>query len=232
MFWKKYCDLCEKNNIRPRKFASELGMSPAGVTRWVHGSVPNRETLEKIAAKFGVTTDYLISDEEFFITSAEKRSTFKKLTALPQRWNSLHAGFNISKKMLVEITDFVNCSIYYLNSEKNVEYIPEGEYDEESFDDETLFTVLDIMDACADTDAFRIIQIQLSRIVLYHLNENGYDREKVSAMPFLSTPKLDFLYTGKENKDVTFNYGLNYSDLSSIRHETGLSYWVLFTGNE
>ena len=82
MFWEKYTELCEKNNIRPRKLAAELGMSPAGVTRWVHGSVPNRETLEQIAAKFGVTTDYLISDEEFFITSAEKRSTFKKLTAL------------------------------------------------------------------------------------------------------------------------------------------------------
>ena len=232
MFWEKYTELCEKNNIRPRKLAAELGMSPAGVTRWVHGSVPNRETLEQIAAKFGVTTDYLISDEEFFITSAEKRSTFKKLTALPQRWNSLHAGFTISKKTLVAITDFTRCSIYYLNSENDIEYVPDGEYTDEMLDEEVLFDILDIMDSCADTEQYRIIQVQLSRIVLYHLAERGYDFKKLSAMNYLSTAKLEYLYTGKENKDITLNYGLNYSDLSAIRHETGISYWFMFTGIE
>ena len=34
MFWQKYVELCEQNNIKPRMLAKELGVSPATVTRW------------------------------------------------------------------------------------------------------------------------------------------------------------------------------------------------------
>ena len=88
------------------------------------------------------------------------------------------------------------------------------------------------MDACADTDSFRSIQIQISRIVLYHLNNKGFEREYVSGISSIGTAKLDFLYTGDENNDSVLNFGLNYSDLSAIRHETGLSYWDMLTGAE
>ena len=236
MFWDKYCKLCEKNGIKPRKLAYSLGMSPTGVNRWLHGSVPNHELLEQIAAYFGVTTDYLIGDEEYFITTTEKRSTFKKLTSLPQRWNSLHAGYDIPKTRLIEFTDFLNCSVFYLTNAGEVTYIPEKKLKKKEREalrkEDILFDILDIMDACADTDSYRSIQIQISRIVLYHLNNAGFDREKISAINSLSTSKLDFLYTGEENKDVTLNYGLNFSDLSAIRHEMGLSYWDMLTGAE
>ncbi len=41
---------------------------------------------------------------------------------------------------------------------------------------------------------------------------------------------MEFLYTGKENKDAAMNFGLNYSELSAIRYETGISYVYMFTG--
>ena len=91
MFWQKYVELCEKNNVKPRAVASELNAAPATVTRWKNGSVPNRETLEKIANRFNVSVDYLTNDEEIALNINGKRSTFKKLTALPQRWASLHS---------------------------------------------------------------------------------------------------------------------------------------------
>ena len=53
MFWQKYVEICEKNNVRPRKVAAEIGVADATVTRWKNGSTPNRDTLEKIAKKFG-----------------------------------------------------------------------------------------------------------------------------------------------------------------------------------
>lgn len=47
MFWQKYVEICEKNNVRPRKVAAEIGVADATVTRWKNGSTPNRDTLEK-----------------------------------------------------------------------------------------------------------------------------------------------------------------------------------------
>lgn len=233
MFWTKYIELCEKNNIRPRVLASELGAAPATVTRWKNGSVPNRDMLESIAKQLGVTVDFLLNDEEYPINMTEKRSTFKKLTALPQRWNSLHSGSDLSKQQLVDIADFTNSSLYFLNSEKNIEYAPDGEYDIKNLlKIEVLFEILNIMDSCADTEFYRTLQIQLSRIVLYHLerHEKKYDKKKLSECRQLNTAKMNFLYTGVENADITLNFGLNFSDLSALYEFTNCSYVYMFTG--
>ena len=77
MFWQKYVELCEQNNIKPRMLAKELGVSPATVTRWKNGSVPGKETLETISKKFNVTVDYLINDAEISIDINSKKSTLK-----------------------------------------------------------------------------------------------------------------------------------------------------------
>ncbi len=51
---------------------------------------------------------------------------------------------------------------------------------------EPLIDILDTLDACADTDQYRILQIQLSRIALYNLGKAGWDREKLSACKYLA----------------------------------------------
>lgn len=234
MFWQKYVELCEKNNVKPRAVAKEFNAAPATVTRWKNGSVPNKEMLEKIAEKFNVTVDYLINDEEISLNMNDKRSSFKKLTAVPQRWMSLHSGSDIAKQDFIYISEYVNASLYYLNSDKCLEYVPENaEYDKKRLlNIEVLFTILNIMDACADTDFYRTLQIQLSRIVLYHLANKGFTQEKLSECARLSSDKLDFLCNGTEKADVTLNYGLNYSDLSSLYDFTKLSYQYMFTGVE
>ena len=234
MFWQKYVSICEEKNVKPRAIAKELDVSPATVTKWKNGSIPNRETLEKIAERLDVSAEYLMNDEEYEITLRDKRNMFKKVTSLPQRWLSLHSGVDISKQQLVEIADYVNASLYYLNSDKCVEYIPENKkYDRKNLlNVEILFEITDILDDCADSDFYRTLQIQLSRIVLSHLAEKGFTQEKLSACPQLSTAKLEFLYSGKEKNDITMNYGLNYSDLSVLHRFTGESYQYMFTGVE
>lgn len=234
MFWQKYVSVCEERNIKPRVLAKELEVSPATVTKWKNGSIPNRDTLERIAEKLGVSAEYLLNDDEFEITLRDKRSTFKKLTAVPQRWMSLHSGSEIPKQDFIDISEYVNASLYYLNSEKSVEYVPENaEYDKKRLlNIEVLFAILNIMDACADTDFYRTLQIQLSRIVLYHLANKGFTQEKLSACARLSLDKLDFLCNGTEKADITVNYGLNFSDLSFLYDFTKLSYQYMFTGVE
>lgn len=236
IFWEKYIALCKKKDIKPRDIPRELNLSPAAVTRWKNGSIPNRKTLEMIAERLNVTVDFLINDEEFPLDINSKHKMFRdgNLTALPQRFKSFRSISSISNQELVDISEFVNASLYYLNNEELIEYIPtKAEYDRENLlNVEVLFIILNIMDACADTDHSRTLQIQLSRIVLYHLANKGLTQEELSTCQQLSTEKLNFLYTGTKQTDITMNYGLNYSDLSFLCDLTQLSYYYMFTGVE
>lgn len=152
---------------------------------------------------------------------------FKSVSSLSQRWVSLRRGSEISLEMQLKIIPYVNCTVQFLNNDKYIEYSPEAEYDTEHLKDtETIFDILGILDHCADTESYRIVQVQLSRIVLYHLKEKGFDREALD-----TEEKMAYLYTGKDS-GKTHNYGLNFSDMDFLREFTGLSYQVMFTGIE
>ena len=61
MFYTTFEDLCNKRGIRPGRAAGEIGISRAAVTRWKQeGFTPRGDVLERIAAYFGVTVDYLL----------------------------------------------------------------------------------------------------------------------------------------------------------------------------
>lgn len=152
---------------------------------------------------------------------------FKSVSSLSQRWVSLRRGSEISLEMQLKIIPYVNCTVQFLNNDKYIEYSSEAEYDTEHLKDtETIFDILGILDHCADTESYRIVQVQLSRIVLYHLKEKGFDREALD-----TEEKMAYLYTGKDS-GKTHNYGLNFSDMDFLREFTGLSYQVMFTGIE
>ena len=158
---------------------------------------------------------------------------FKKLTALPQRWNSLHSGYDLDNHTLLNIADLCNCTIFFLTSDKDTEYVPAGEYNMSCLQNvEALFTIFEILDSCADTDLYRTLQIQLSRVVLYNLKKRDNAMEKLSAIKELDSGKLNFLMSDIYNVDDTVNYGFNFSDITAIVHHTGISYIYLFTGQE
>jgi len=60
MFWDIFCKECDKVNKKPNKVAMELGLSGATTTKWKAGTIPNGETLVKIADYFNCSTDYLL----------------------------------------------------------------------------------------------------------------------------------------------------------------------------
>jgi len=60
MFWERFYELCVENGTKPNPIAAELGFSSGGVTKWKNGVIPNSAALEKIAAYFDVSTDYLL----------------------------------------------------------------------------------------------------------------------------------------------------------------------------
>lgn len=92
--------------------------------------------------------------------------------------------------------------------------------------------MLDIMDACDSSDAFCNFQIQLSRVVLYHLEKKDFNETSIAETNRSDNDKLYFLYTGKANKEKTKNYGLNYFDIAALRKITELSYQYMFSGIE
>ena len=54
------------------KYAKELGISPATVTKWKNGSVPNKEIAAKMAAKLDVSVSYLLGDEDISIEKVQE----------------------------------------------------------------------------------------------------------------------------------------------------------------
>lgn len=65
MFYEVYCELCDKSGLTPSGAASKIGFNRASVTMWKNsGKAPKQDLLVKIADFFGVTTDYLLGQEE------------------------------------------------------------------------------------------------------------------------------------------------------------------------
>jgi len=60
MFWNVLYKLCEENSTKPYVVAKAIGASNAVCTKWKNGSIPNGETLLKLANYFNVSVDFLL----------------------------------------------------------------------------------------------------------------------------------------------------------------------------
>ena len=65
--------LMEKENINARKLTRDLELSNSSITEWKKGKAkPSIEAVVKIAGYFGVTTDYLLLDEQNGVPDGEE----------------------------------------------------------------------------------------------------------------------------------------------------------------
>lgn len=65
MFYDIYTELCQKTGEKPYAVAALAGVkNNSSVASWQRGSVPRQPVLEKIAAHFGVSIDYLLTGKE------------------------------------------------------------------------------------------------------------------------------------------------------------------------
>ena len=62
MFVQNIEKLAADRNMSLSALANSLGMSNNAATKWRNGSIPNSKNLQKIADFFGVTVEYLLSD--------------------------------------------------------------------------------------------------------------------------------------------------------------------------
>ena len=65
MFFDTFQALCEEKGVSCTRAAKEMGLSNSITTKWRKtGATPGGETLEKVAAYFGVSTDSLLGKEK------------------------------------------------------------------------------------------------------------------------------------------------------------------------
>lgn len=229
MFWEKFQYLSDLKGMKPHAVLKELEISSGSANNWKKGTIPNGEILKKIAEYFGVSIDSLLDfSENASVNLASKKSLFKKLTAIPQRFNSLRDVIKTTDEQKLAIAKYVGCPIWWLLNDSNITFEERNEV--ETVDSNIIFTILDIMDGCADNDIDRAMQIQLSRAAIHNLEKHGFNAEKLSELTAKSIDqhKFKFILTGETNKDQSLNYGLNYSDLCCIKTLTGLEYTDMF----
>lgn len=76
MFYEIFEALCKQNGISPFACCKEIGLSGGSAAYWKKsGKTPKRETLEKLAERFGVTVDYLIGREKATDTNVDRKPT-------------------------------------------------------------------------------------------------------------------------------------------------------------
>ena len=63
-FYQRFEGLCNARNLTPTKVARENGITQQSVSLWKkRGSTPKAETLQKLAAYFGVSINFLLGNE-------------------------------------------------------------------------------------------------------------------------------------------------------------------------
>lgn len=61
MFWERFYDMCIQRGTKPNPLAREIGISSGVLTKWkTERTLPNGETLLKIANRLDCSVDYLL----------------------------------------------------------------------------------------------------------------------------------------------------------------------------
>ena len=64
MFFDVYKALCENKGVSVYKAAQDFGFHRSVIAKWKDGSIPNGETLIKMADYFDISIDYLLGKEK------------------------------------------------------------------------------------------------------------------------------------------------------------------------
>lgn len=61
LFWERFYNMCTQHNTKPNPVAKEINISSGIVSKWkTVGTLPNGETLIKLAEYFNCSVDYLL----------------------------------------------------------------------------------------------------------------------------------------------------------------------------
>ena len=97
MFYDIFVELCAKKGVKPTRAALDMGLSKATPTLWKNkGYTPRGDIINKVAAYFGVSVDYLLGNEEKPAVAADDE--LNEILEDVRRNPELRAMFSITKK--------------------------------------------------------------------------------------------------------------------------------------
>jgi len=218
----------KKRELTAKKLLSDLGLAPNSMSHWRKGNVPSIDKIAQIADYFDVTVDYLIGKTTIKAPKDAFSTITNVLATTPQRVASLSNGEEVDEELSV-ISKYLGCPITFLLGVER-EYKPNTDRKISELDTNALIEILDILDRCPASKAFKILQIQISQIVITWLKKKNIDEETLLSYK-LSASKVKFLFRA-EGLDKADECGFNFSDLMRIRRESGVSVEYLLTGIE
>lgn len=238
-FYDKLIMLIEEKGITRNRFTTELNLNRNATQNWQkQGSKPRTDTMSRIAEYFNVSIESLANDDmELEYEPCVKKSHAKELLSYFQRSSSLCGGYVLNDKKINRFAQLLNANIIFLTNLSDKAYNPEMHSvdNRTDVDYSAVFDILELSDRCADNEPQRVIMIQISKVILYWVDKYSEKQDDENKMnlyecQYLSQEKLNYLYTGKPNKNPNINFGFNFTEIATIHNFTSLSYWYLFTG--
>lgn len=240
-FYDKLMILIKEQGVTKNKLLTDLNLNRNSIQNWQkQGSKPRTETMAKIAEYFNVSAESLADDSiELQYEPSVKKSQATKLLSFFQRSVSLSGGYILTDEKINKFSRLLNASIIFLTNLSEEKYCPEKHCvsDRGEFDVDVLLEILKFSDRCSDDEITRVVMIQISKILLYRIENynktEGYDgKTDLYSCNIISKDKLDFLYTNKPSSNIAMNFGFNYTEITAIQDYTKMSYHYLFTGKE
>jgi len=228
---EKIVTLLKEKEVSARQMLIDLGMGLETISKMKKGQMPHTDKIYRIAEYLGVSTDYLFGQTEIMSTNNVFSRIGKAMAATPQRVASLSNGSVVSNGLLLKVADYMGCSVFFLTGGDDFP-TNTSKRKLKDLDKSALIEILDILDCCAENNAYKTLQVQISYVIIENLNRKGFSRDDIYDGCKLNGAKLDFLYNRADNFDKTTNYGFNFSDLMRIRRFTGLTVEYLLTGIE
>ena len=112
MFYDVFIELCNKKGVKPGRVAEECGINRSNVSLWKsRGYTPRSEALNKLAAYFGVSVDYLLGNEEKENPTTTEKNGLEDL--LKDEFITFYGTIksHLSEKDIEELTSLINTKV-------------------------------------------------------------------------------------------------------------------------
>lgn len=228
-FCEKIDFLLEQKGVSRRTMLLDLSLNPNSFVNWQkRGTLPTAKTLDKISKYFDVPITYFTVESN----NSSPNILFAILSSHERNASLLNGNDLPSDEDLSDIAKYLGCRAPYLT---NMDLPRDSSVISGQTTDELMIMIkiLNILDKIASNEIYRILQIQISRIIINNLalyTPAITPEIMINDLKF-TAKKVEFLYSQKKpNMFATSNVGLDPSNLAKIYEKYGVSYRFMFTG--
>ena len=102
MFWEIFYKLCTDKNTKPLSVVKELKIATGIITKWKNGSIPNGETLIKLAEYFDCSVDYLLGRDKNLSLSTKEQLLLSAYNSQPEMQSAVDRLLGIDTQTTIK----------------------------------------------------------------------------------------------------------------------------------